>query len=432
MTTTSARAISAALPLLAVVVLVVGGGCAKDKPITDVTSCPCAPGWTCDPVADLCVPDGVGGASGAGAPVGAGGNGGGAAGTNPSGVAGQAGVAVCGNGVRDPGEACDDGNTRGADGCTAACAVEDGFVCNVGDASACNRSCANLTGTECQGDDCCASPIVPGGTISYNNHAVRVPSFRLDKYEVTAVRLHAFLEHVDAWQAAGNPVAGAGAHPDVPASGWRPSWLKEAIPNGIAGGLEPMAAIDARPRSPASPVYAAPGSGSLAVNWVPWHIAFAFCIWDGGRLPADIEWTYAAFRGEEQSLFPWGNSPSLKEMLTPVPASAAIPFYDYPGQTDEHWWAVTIPVGSHPASGGRFGHQDLMAGLSEMVRDTGYSSGDDGFIQLGTNDQGTDTLVGGHKSRGGDWLAPSNGGTSNLRSLPAGGLIGFRCARDVR
>ena len=37
---------------------------------------------------------------------------------------------VCGNGVVDPGEGCDDGDTQGGDGCSAACVVEDGFGCS--------------------------------------------------------------------------------------------------------------------------------------------------------------------------------------------------------------------------------------------------------------------------------------------------------------
>src|SRR5262249_39842979 len=157
-----------------------------------------------------------------------------------------------------------------------ACAVEAGFVCNVGEGSVCNRSCAAMTGTECQGDDCCASPLVPGGTIIFNNHSVTVPSFRLDKYEVTVARFRAFMQQLDAWQAAGNPVAGAGAHPDVPASGWRPEWLTEPVVI-VSSGLKPTIAVMPVKSSYSSPVYAAPGSDTLAMNWVPWHTGFAFC-----------------------------------------------------------------------------------------------------------------------------------------------------------
>ena len=36
---------------------------------------------------------------------------------------------MCGDGVVQPGEACDDGNTSDGDGCSAACEVECGFAC---------------------------------------------------------------------------------------------------------------------------------------------------------------------------------------------------------------------------------------------------------------------------------------------------------------
>ena len=37
--------------------------------------------------------------------------------------------AVCGNGVLDAGEACEDGNTTNGDGCDDTCAIESGWDC---------------------------------------------------------------------------------------------------------------------------------------------------------------------------------------------------------------------------------------------------------------------------------------------------------------
>ena len=61
---------------------------------------------------------------------------------------------TCGDGFRDPLEACDDGNTAGGDGCSAACAVEAGYLCSGGSATA--------------GPDACTAPRTDtSGTVQY-------------------------------------------------------------------------------------------------------------------------------------------------------------------------------------------------------------------------------------------------------------------------
>jgi cysteine-rich repeat protein len=73
-------------------------------------------------------------------------------GATSTGAASSSGGAVCGDGVVDPGEACDDGNTDDADGCTNACALPgcgDGIVAgdeqcddgNTEDNDACTSAC---------------------------------------------------------------------------------------------------------------------------------------------------------------------------------------------------------------------------------------------------------------------------------------------------
>jgi cysteine-rich repeat protein len=52
--------------------------------------------------------------------------------------------AACGNGVVEPGEACDDGGTIAGDGCDAACQIETGFACGLAP-SVCTPGCGNGT-----------------------------------------------------------------------------------------------------------------------------------------------------------------------------------------------------------------------------------------------------------------------------------------------
>jgi len=59
--------------------------------------------------------------------------------------------ALCGNGVVDPGESCDDGNKTDGDGCTSTCVVE---------------ACPDSGGTgTCDGGGCCSSTRDPSGAI---------------------------------------------------------------------------------------------------------------------------------------------------------------------------------------------------------------------------------------------------------------------------
>lgn len=58
-------------------------------------------------------------------------------------------TATCGDGVVASSETCDDGNTAASDGCSSTCTVESGFSC-MGEPSACKTGCADgiVAGTE--------------------------------------------------------------------------------------------------------------------------------------------------------------------------------------------------------------------------------------------------------------------------------------------
>lgn len=61
-------------------------------------------------------------------------------------AAGQPCVAVCGDGVRAPTEACDDANATAGDGCGSTCAIESGWACYEpvdGQPSVCEQTCGD-------------------------------------------------------------------------------------------------------------------------------------------------------------------------------------------------------------------------------------------------------------------------------------------------
>jgi cysteine-rich repeat protein len=74
---------------------------------------------------------------------------------------------ACGDGVVDPGEACDDGNAQSCDGCSATCETEIGHVCGDGILNPdCGEQCDD--GNTDPGDGCdanCASELCGDGVL---------------------------------------------------------------------------------------------------------------------------------------------------------------------------------------------------------------------------------------------------------------------------
>ncbi len=71
-------------------------------------------------------------------------------------------VGVCGNGVLDEDEACDDGNTSDSDGCNAACSLELGQPC--ASAADCESGVCDLdNGATCEPADTCGNGSIDGG-----------------------------------------------------------------------------------------------------------------------------------------------------------------------------------------------------------------------------------------------------------------------------
>ncbi len=178
-------------------------------------------------------------------------------------------------------------------------------------------------------------------------HRLVVPAFSLDRYEVTVGRFRAFLE---AWNGAPLP-EGAGANASVPASGWQPAWNEHLAQTRVeavsrlhcAGGAESWTD--------------APGPNEeRPMGCLNWYEAFAFCIWDGGRLATEAEWERAAAGGEENRVYPWGNA-------EPDCARVA-PWHDCTTMND-----AFAPVGSHPTGRGLWGHDDFAGGAEEWTLD---------------------------------------------------------------
>ncbi|WP_437287455.1 formylglycine-generating enzyme family protein [Sorangium sp. So ce406] len=277
-----------------------------------------------------------------------------------------------------------------------------------------------LTCGPAEDESCCASELVTGGTFNRSNDPAfpaTVSDFVLDRFEVTLGRFRAF---VDAYPGS-RPAVNAGAHPKIAGSGWYAAW-DDQLPKDRAQLLEGLRCDS---EGSAWVWTDEPGANErLAMNCVSWYLSFAFCAWDGGRLPTDAELGYAAAGGAEQRPYPWSTSPD-DVAIDPDHAVYACNGSDVAGCVIED----VLPVGSRsPQGDGLFKQADLAGGVWEWTLDWRADYGPD-CVDCAVTTGGTDRVM-----RGGGWRSVPEAlllSTLDQRvpTTRAAG-IGLRCARD--
>jgi formylglycine-generating enzyme required for sulfatase activity len=296
------------------------------------------------------------------------------------------------------------------------------------------------------------------GGASLLSDPATVSSYYLDKYLVTVGR---FRQFVNAWNDGAGylPPAGSGKHvhlnggnglvdvgaPAGAGTVYEPGWVASDDGN-IAPTNTNLASC-----SPYSTwTSSAASQENLPINCVSWYEAYAFCIWDGGFLPSEAEWEYAAAGGSQQREFPWGSTP----------AGSAVG-YQYAiygsGDPDGDGWTGCsntpggsctpsgnftdiAPVGTAALGAGLWGHLDMAGDVFEWTLDfyNGYVTPCSdcavltpqvGPAQKGGGGAGDDRIV-----RGGDFGLSLQFSLPPLRFYSGGrsvfmGDTGFRCAR---
>ncbi|WP_437955188.1 SUMF1/EgtB/PvdO family nonheme iron enzyme [Sorangium sp. So ce119] len=313
----------------------------------------------------------------------------------------------------------------------ATCDPGDRTACIVGGGGGDGPSCGGLT-SDCgpdQDESCCASAVVPGGTFDRSNdpaYPATVNDFRLDRFEVTLGRFRAFVEAGQGTQA-NPPAAGAGAHPKIAGSGWDPAWNASLTADqaALTEALKCLAGMD-----PPFQIWTdAPGANEqLPMGCITWFEAFAFCAWDGGRLPTEAEWNYAAAGGSEQRAYPWGAQ-------EPDPTYAV---YDCAGDGSvggcSHWTPGDIlNVGSRsPKGDGRWGQADLGGSVWEWNLDWFESPYPPGACEDCANGPSSPIVTRVERGGSSTSIDPSNLRSSSRSGFPAVDRapgIGVRCAR---
>ncbi len=261
-------------------------------------------------------------------------------------------------------------------------------------------------GRSIDGTDACPSGVTCT-SFELPEHPTTVSLFELDRFEVTTGRFKLFMEQFDGTP----PPEGAGANPRIPNSGWQSSFNEELVAD-VDAMLGRMAKCIGNLDAPFD---------DAPMTCVDVFVSYAFCIWDGGRLPTEAEWELAAAGGADNRLYPWGQA---------LPNDSLVDTCSDLGCLDP------IPVGTFPSGVGRWGHLDLAGSVAEWVRDhqtvtQDYQSWTTGCIDCA----GLDECCGGP-----GWI---RGGGMSLepRLLRAASRrrwsgftegVGVRCARDVK
>jgi sulfatase modifying factor 1 len=303
-------------------------------------------------------------------------------------------------------------------------------------------------------ESCCATEVVPGGTyfrtydpVSMDGGSVvvevasdggptgladpaTVSTFKLDKYDVTVGR---FRQFVKAWGGGWLPTPGSGKHVHLNGglglanvgnaatyeSGWLSSDNDKIDPTSDSltncadfegtWTLEP--GLDAR------------FPDTLPITCVDWYEAQAFCIWDGGFLPSEAEWEYAAAGGDEQRKYPWGSiDPGFGNL------SYAVYDCDYPYPGGCGGVIYVAPVGTAVLGAGRWDQLDLAGNVYQWTLDSFAP-----YVDPCTDCANlTPTLL--RVKRGGYFIGFQETLLSALRysdgSGAQSGTNGFRCARS--
>jgi formylglycine-generating enzyme len=257
-------------------------------------------------------------------------------------------------------------------------------------------------------ENCCASVLVPGGTFNRDNdpnYPATLGDFRLDRFEITVGRFNRFVAAGQGLQSAA-PQTGSGKNDrDATDMGWDPAWniYLATSSQGLATNVQ---CINATYLS---------GDGVLPMNCLNWYEAYAFCIWDGGRLPTEAEWAYAAAGGgssDGQRVYPW----SIPSSSTTADGTHAVTYTKGPAE-----------VGSRsPKGDGKWDQADLVGNVGEWVAD--YV----GAYPLPCYNCTNRVVAQRRVIRGGDWALPvleNSASRAQVTPDTREGVYGARCAR---
>jgi formylglycine-generating enzyme required for sulfatase activity len=276
-------------------------------------------------------------------------------------------------------------------------------------------------------ESCCATRPVDGGSFYRSNDTnlpkASITAFKLDRFEVSVGRFRKFVESLPE----SAPSAGDGAHPQIKSSGWQAAWLGQ-LPGDrdkFSTALFTCYPLSTWTAAPAED--AAASQENLPVNCVTWYDAFAFCAWDGGRLPTETEWNFAAAGGDQQRAYPWSSPPGSTTIDVRHASYDCLADGSAAGQcalTDVTGVGVLSPTGD-----GRWEQADLAGNVAEWTLDSYAPS----YAVSTCNDCADLSQASPRVIRGGSFESSKSFVESSARApfdtSARDPNVGFRCAR---
>ncbi len=292
-------------------------------------------------------------------------------------------------------------------------------------------SCVGLAATcgTASNADCCATGAIPVGTFyrSYDvatdqlfkdmSFPATVSAFKLDRYEVTVGRFRKFVNAGMGTQT-NAPTAGSGAHSSLAGSGWNAAWSQflPADATSLIGALKCGGSLYTWTDSVGN-------NENLPINCLTWYEAMAFCIWDGGYLPTEAEWNFAATGGTEQRAYPWSSPAGALNI------GCSYANYKINSPTGTYCSNGTIGavnrVGSESSLGdGKWGQSDLGGNVSEFTLDSNAA-----YVNPCID---CASITGGNRVVRGGYFGSLDlrvGGRGSIAPTSRGNDLGVRCAR---
>jgi formylglycine-generating enzyme required for sulfatase activity/serine/threonine protein kinase len=177
--------------------------------------------------------------------------------------------------------------------------------------------------------------------------------------------------------------------------------------------------------------------GKHPVNCVDYDMSEKYCKEQGGRLPTEAEWEFAA-RGPDGRKYPWGDDDPTAEHLNAC-GTECVAWGVKNGEPlvamykADDGFANTAPVGMFPKGASRYGLEDVVGNVWEWVADW-YSTYDVKDPDEATKEpkgpaEGTERVIRGGAWNGSfaSWVRPTFRYKDDPKMRTHG--IGFRCAK---